>query len=131
MTRRLTMAQALIEFLKNQHIERDGRERQCFGGCFGIFGHGNVAGIGQALHQDQTFPFYFARNEQAMVHSALRATDRPVPLVKTVALDHGFWHLGQFAHDYRAMYGETPSETVLRARPDAAARGGEAVRRKA
>jgi 3D-(3,5/4)-trihydroxycyclohexane-1,2-dione acylhydrolase (decyclizing) len=70
MTRRLTMAQAVIEFLKQQHVERDGRERQFFGGCFGIFGHGNVAGIGQALHQDQTFPFYFARNEQAMVHSA-------------------------------------------------------------
>ena len=70
MTRRLTMAQALVEFLKQQHVERDGRERQFFGGCFGIFGHGNVAGIGQALHQDQTFPFYFARNEQAMVHSA-------------------------------------------------------------
>jgi 3D-(3,5/4)-trihydroxycyclohexane-1,2-dione acylhydrolase (decyclizing) len=70
MTRRLTMAQAIIGFLKQQYVERDGIERQFFGGCCGIFGHGNVAGIGQALHQDPEFRFYFFRNEQAMVHTA-------------------------------------------------------------
>ena len=48
-TKHLTMAQAIILFLKNQYVERDGQQRQFFAGCFGIFGHGNVAGIGQAL----------------------------------------------------------------------------------
>jgi len=70
MKRRLTVAQAIIAFLKNQHSHRDGKEQRFFGGCFGIFGHGNVAGIGQALEQDPEFPYYLCRNEQAMVHTA-------------------------------------------------------------
>jgi 3D-(3,5/4)-trihydroxycyclohexane-1,2-dione acylhydrolase (decyclizing) len=70
MTRRLTMAQSMIAFLQNQYSERDGKEYRFFEGCFGIFGHGNVAGIGQALEQDRGLPYYLARNEQAMVHTA-------------------------------------------------------------
>ncbi len=50
-TIRLTMAQAIIRFLKNQSVERDGQENPFFAGVWGIFGHGNVAGIGQALQQ--------------------------------------------------------------------------------
>jgi len=69
-TKRLTMAQAIIKFLKAQHIERDGVEQQFFAGCFGIFGHGNVAGIGQALQQNPDFRYHQTRNEQAMVHTA-------------------------------------------------------------
>ncbi|MFL5658664.1 MAG: 3D-(3,5/4)-trihydroxycyclohexane-1,2-dione acylhydrolase (decyclizing) [Ktedonobacteraceae bacterium] len=69
-TKRLTMAQAVIAFLKNQYVERDGREQPFFAGCFGIFGHGNIAGIGQALQQMPEFRYYQARNEQAMVHIA-------------------------------------------------------------
>ena len=70
-TRRLTMAQAIVEFLAVQRVERDGREHPFFGGCFGIFGHGNVAGIGQALEQaGDRLRYYQARNEQAMVHAA-------------------------------------------------------------
>jgi len=84
-TRRLTMAQALVEFLANQYSERDGREQRLFAGCFGIFGHGNVAGVGQALQQygaggsrgapgappeEQGLRYYQARNEQGMVHAA-------------------------------------------------------------
>ena len=69
-TRRMTTAQALIGFLKNQFVERDGRETQFFAGVWGIFGHGNVAGIGQALHQSPDFRYYLCRNEQAMVHTA-------------------------------------------------------------
>jgi 3D-(3,5/4)-trihydroxycyclohexane-1,2-dione acylhydrolase (decyclizing) len=69
-TKRMTMAQAVIAFLKNQYVERDGREQSFFAGCFGIFGHGNVAGIGQALQQMPEFRYYQARNEQAMVHIA-------------------------------------------------------------
>jgi 3D-(3,5/4)-trihydroxycyclohexane-1,2-dione acylhydrolase (decyclizing) len=69
-TRRMTMAQAVIAFLKNQYVERDSSEQPFFAGCFGIFGHGNVAGIGQALQQMPEFRYYQARNEQAMVHTA-------------------------------------------------------------
>src|SRR6266850_971396 len=69
-TRRLTTAQALITFLKNQHVERDGNERPFFAGVWGIFGHGNVAGVGQALQETKSFRYYLARNEQAMVHTA-------------------------------------------------------------
>ena len=70
-TRRLTTAQALIEFLVNQHVERDGVEHKFFAGVFGIFGHGNVAGVGQALQQySDRIKYYLARNEQAMVHTA-------------------------------------------------------------
>jgi 3D-(3,5/4)-trihydroxycyclohexane-1,2-dione acylhydrolase (decyclizing) len=60
-----------VRFLAAQRIERDERLERFFAGCFGIFGHGNVAGVGQALHQyhDQ-LPFHPARNEQAMVHVA-------------------------------------------------------------
>ena len=68
--RRLTMAQALTSFLANQYVERDGRETAFFAGVWGIFGHGNVAGIGQALQQDAALRYYLARNEQAMVHTA-------------------------------------------------------------
>jgi 3D-(3,5/4)-trihydroxycyclohexane-1,2-dione acylhydrolase (decyclizing) len=68
---RLTMAQALVRFLSQQRSARDGREQPLFGGVFGIFGHGNVAGIGQALQEQRgTMPFYLPRNEQAMVHTA-------------------------------------------------------------
>ncbi|MBA2375530.1 MAG: 3D-(3,5/4)-trihydroxycyclohexane-1,2-dione acylhydrolase (decyclizing) [Rubrobacteraceae bacterium] len=70
-TVRLTTAQALVRFLANQHVERDGVEQRFFAGCFGIFGHGNVAGVGQALHEySDELTYYQPRNEQAMVHTA-------------------------------------------------------------
>ncbi len=69
-TRKLTTAQAVIQFLKHQYVERDGVERPFFAGVFGIFGHGNVAGIGQALMQYPEMRYYQTRNEQAMVHIA-------------------------------------------------------------
>ena len=68
---KLTVAQALVRFLGAQEIERDGRRERFFAGCFGIFGHGNVAGLGQALQQHpDALPYHPARNEQAMVHAA-------------------------------------------------------------
>jgi 3D-(3,5/4)-trihydroxycyclohexane-1,2-dione acylhydrolase (decyclizing) len=70
MKRRLTVAQAVVAFLKSQHSSRDGKEHRFFAGCFGIFGHGNVAGIGQALEQDPGLKYFLCRNEQAMVHTA-------------------------------------------------------------
>mgnify|MGYP000626710760 FL=1 len=88
-TVRLTVAQATIRFLANQYVERDGRRTTFFAGCFGIFGHGNVAGLGQALLQDEVeaheagrepgLKYVLGRNEQAMVHTAVayaRQTDR-------------------------------------------------------
>src|ERR671928_1327959 len=69
-TQRLTMAQAVIAFLKNQYVERDGIQQPFFAGCFGIFGHGNLAGLGQALQQNPDFRYYQSRNEQAQVHTA-------------------------------------------------------------
>lgn len=69
-TIRLTMAQALVRYLTAQFSERDGREHRFFGGCFGIFGHGNISGMGQALQQTPELRYYQCRNEQAMVNSA-------------------------------------------------------------
>jgi 3D-(3,5/4)-trihydroxycyclohexane-1,2-dione acylhydrolase (decyclizing) len=92
MSRRLTTAQALVEFLKQQYVERDGQSRQFFAGCFGIFGHGNVAGIGQALQQNPDFPYYLCRNEQAMVHTATafaKMSNRLRTLVCTTSIGPG------------------------------------------
>ena len=69
-TRRLTMAQALVGYLKNQYVERDGSQHAFFAGMLGIFGHGNVAGIGQALQENPDFPYIPIRNEQSGVHLA-------------------------------------------------------------
>jgi TPP-dependent trihydroxycyclohexane-1,2-dione (THcHDO) dehydratase len=75
-TVRLTVAQAVVRFLSVQHSERDGEEHKLFAGCFGIFGHGNVAGIGQALleaelNEPGALPYHQARNEQGMVHASV------------------------------------------------------------
>ncbi|MFE2217250.1 3D-(3,5/4)-trihydroxycyclohexane-1,2-dione acylhydrolase (decyclizing) [Streptomyces canus] len=75
-TVRLTTAQALVRFLAHQYSERDGQEQRLIPGMWGIFGHGNVAGIGQALLQAATtkeagLPYYLARNEQGMVHASV------------------------------------------------------------
>jgi 3D-(3,5/4)-trihydroxycyclohexane-1,2-dione acylhydrolase (decyclizing) len=67
---RLTTAQAIINFLAAQEVERDGIRHQFFAGCIGIFGHGNLAGIGQALQERPDFRYILARNEQAAVHVA-------------------------------------------------------------
>src|SRR6202142_809264 len=92
MTRRLTMAQAIIQFLKAQFVSRDGKQNAFFAGCFGIFGHGNVAGIGQALQQNPDFPYYLCRNEQAMVHTAAafaKMSNRLRTLVCTTSIGPG------------------------------------------
>ncbi|MFF8655801.1 3D-(3,5/4)-trihydroxycyclohexane-1,2-dione acylhydrolase (decyclizing) [Streptomyces huasconensis] len=69
---RLTTAQALVRFLSRQYTERDGVRQRLIGATWGIFGHGNVAGIGQALVEyADDMPFHQGRNEQAMVHAAV------------------------------------------------------------
>jgi 3D-(3,5/4)-trihydroxycyclohexane-1,2-dione acylhydrolase (decyclizing) len=90
---RLTMSQALVRFLAAQHSERDGVEHRFFEGCFGIFGHGNVTGVGQALAESpDLLTYYQARNEQAMVHTAAgfaRMRNRLATLACTTSIGPG------------------------------------------
>lgn len=89
---KLTTSQALIRFLDQQYVERDGIQHKFFAGCFGIFGHGNVGGIGQALFEYPAFTYYQARNEQAMVHTAAaysRMKDRLSTFVCTSSIGPG------------------------------------------
>jgi 3D-(3,5/4)-trihydroxycyclohexane-1,2-dione acylhydrolase (decyclizing) len=90
---RLTAAQALVRFLASQYVERDGVEHHFFGGCFGIFGHGNVAGIGEALYaRPDLLTYRQARNEQGMVHTAVgyaRMKNRLGALVCTTSIGPG------------------------------------------
>jgi len=71
-TVRLTTGQAIINYLAQQHVKRDGIENPFFAGLWGIFGHGNIGGVAQAVQQaGPSFPYYLARNEQSMVHAAV------------------------------------------------------------
>ena len=101
MTTRLTVAQALVRFLTRQYSERDGVEHRLVEGCFGIFGHGNVAGVGQALleeelHSPGALPYWTGRNEQGMVHAAVgfaRQRDRLSTLACTTSIGPGATNL--------------------------------------
>lgn len=90
---RLTVAQALVRFLVNQYVERDGNRHRFFAGCLGIFGHGNVAGLGRALAEaGDDLRYYLARNEQAMVHTAVgfaRMSDRLQTFACTTSIGPG------------------------------------------
>lgn len=98
---RLTTAQAVVRFLEQQQVERDGVARPFFMGCWGIFGHGNVAGIGQALLErakvadparERPLRYFQARNEQAMVHAAVgyaRMRDRLAAFACTASVGPG------------------------------------------
>lgn len=69
---KLTMSQALVKFLDNQYISFDGKEEKFVNGIFGIFGHGCVVGLGQALEQGgHSLKFYQGHNEQGMAHAAI------------------------------------------------------------
>lgn len=96
-TRRLTVAQALVEFLAHQYTERDGRRRRLIAACWGIFGHGNVAGVGQALLESgDAMPYLQGRNEQAMVHAAVgfaRHNDRLAAHAVTTSIGPGATNL--------------------------------------
>ncbi|WP_151082162.1 3D-(3,5/4)-trihydroxycyclohexane-1,2-dione acylhydrolase (decyclizing) [Nocardioides cynanchi] len=102
MSVRLTVAQAIVRFLEVQYVERDGVETPFFAGCWGIFGHGNVAGVGQALLEresaenagsaEHVLRYHQARNEQAMVHAAVgyaRHRDRLSAFVCTASVGPG------------------------------------------
>ena len=92
-TERLTMGQALVKFLAVQYSEFDGERRRLIPAIFGIFGHGNVCGLGQALEQGGAdLPYHQTRNEQSMVHTAAgfaRATLRTQTLACTSSIGPG------------------------------------------
>ncbi|HEV2011839.1 MAG TPA: 3D-(3,5/4)-trihydroxycyclohexane-1,2-dione acylhydrolase (decyclizing) [Candidatus Limnocylindria bacterium] len=94
---RLTVAQALVRFLGQQYVERDGVEQRFFAGCWGVFGHGNVAGLGQALAQyPESLRYHQARNEQSMVHIAVgyaRMKDRLSTFACTTSIGPGATNL--------------------------------------
>ncbi|MFC0506767.1 3D-(3,5/4)-trihydroxycyclohexane-1,2-dione acylhydrolase (decyclizing) [Micromonospora costi] len=94
---RLTVAQAVVTFLARQWSERDGVRRRLVPACFGIFGHGNVAGIGEALASaDVDLPYHLCRTEQGMVHTAAayaRMTDRLSTLACTTSIGPGATNL--------------------------------------
>ncbi|QKV94890.1 3D-(3,5/4)-trihydroxycyclohexane-1,2-dione acylhydrolase (decyclizing) [Streptomyces sp. NA02950] len=96
--RRLTVAQALVEFLAHQYTERDGRRHRLINATWGIFGHGNVAGIGQALLESgpEAMPYLQGRNEQAMVHAAVgfaRQSNRLAAQAVTTSIGPGATNL--------------------------------------
>ena len=92
-TIRLTMAQAVVKYLQAQYSERDGRTRRLIPAMFGIFGHGNVCGIGQALEEcGRDLPYYQPCNEQSMVHTAIgfaKANRRLATLACTASIGPG------------------------------------------
>lgn len=92
-TLRLTTAQALVRWLQAQHSERDGRVQRAIPAIFGIFGHGNVLGLGQAIEQEGgALPLYQPKNEQAMVHTAIgyaKASRRLATLACTASIGPG------------------------------------------
>ncbi|MFI8911800.1 3D-(3,5/4)-trihydroxycyclohexane-1,2-dione acylhydrolase (decyclizing) [Streptomyces sp. NPDC053513] len=93
---RLTVAQALVRFLAAQYTERDGERHRLIAATWGIFGHGNVAGIGQALVEEDHMPFHQGRNEQAMVHAAVghaRRTNRLSAHAVTTSIGPGATNL--------------------------------------
>ncbi|MFE9448145.1 3D-(3,5/4)-trihydroxycyclohexane-1,2-dione acylhydrolase (decyclizing) [Streptomyces sp. NPDC006739] len=96
-TSRLTVAQALVRFLSVQYTERDGVRHRLIAGTWGIFGHGNVAGIGQALLEyGDVMPYHQGRNEQAMVHAAVghaRQLDRLSAQAVTTSIGPGATNL--------------------------------------
>ncbi|MER7837021.1 3D-(3,5/4)-trihydroxycyclohexane-1,2-dione acylhydrolase (decyclizing) [Streptomyces sp. NPDC096040] len=93
----LTVAQALVRFLSAQYTERDGVRHRLIAGTWGIFGHGNVAGIGQALLEyGDVMPYHQGRNEQAMVHAAVghaRQLDRLSAQAVTTSIGPGATNL--------------------------------------
>jgi len=92
-TVRLTAAQALVRFLQAQYSERDGQTQRVIPAIFGIFGHGNVLGLGQAIWQEGAdLPLYQPKNEQAMVHAAIgyaKASRRLATLACTASIGPG------------------------------------------
>ncbi|MEX1206478.1 MAG: 3D-(3,5/4)-trihydroxycyclohexane-1,2-dione acylhydrolase (decyclizing) [Dongiaceae bacterium] len=122
---RLTMAQALVRYLCAQRTEIDGREAPLFAGVWAIFGHGNVAGLGEALYgvRDR-LPTYRAHNEQAMAHAAIayaKASNRRRMMACTTSIGPGATNMvtaAAVAHVNRLPILLLPGDVFASRRPD-------------
>jgi 3D-(3,5/4)-trihydroxycyclohexane-1,2-dione acylhydrolase (decyclizing) len=122
---RLTAAQAMVRFLSQQWIEIDGREQKLFAGVFAIFGHGNVAGMGEALYAArEELPTYRAHNEQAMAHAAIafaKASRRRRMMACTSSIGPGATNMvtaAAVAHVNRLPLLLIPGDVFASRRPD-------------
>lgn len=122
-TIRLTMAQAIVRYLENQRVEIDGHTLPFFGGCWAIFGHGNVAGLGEALAESR-MPTHRAHNEQAMAHSAIayaKASARRRAMICTTSIGPGATNMitaAALAHVNRLPVLFLPGDVFANRRPD-------------
>jgi 3D-(3,5/4)-trihydroxycyclohexane-1,2-dione acylhydrolase (decyclizing) len=124
-TIRLTAAQAMVRFLSAQRVEFDGREQRLFEGVFAIFGHGNVAGLGEALYTARdALPTYRAHNEQAMAHAAIafaKASRRKRMMACTTSIGPGATNMvtaAAVAHVNRLPVLLIPGDVFASRRPD-------------
>jgi 3D-(3,5/4)-trihydroxycyclohexane-1,2-dione acylhydrolase (decyclizing) len=124
-TIRLTAAQAMVRFLSAQHVEIDGRKQRLFEGVFAIFGHGNVAGMGEALFAaHDTLPTYRAHNEQAMAHAAIafaKSSRRKRMMACTTSIGPGATNMvtaAAVAHVNRLPVLLIPGDIFANRRPD-------------
>ncbi len=124
-TVRATAAQAMVRFLSLQRIEIDGREQRLFEGVFAIFGHGNVAGLGEALYAErENLPTYRAHNEQAMAHAAIafaKASRRRRMMACTTSIGPGATNMvtaAALAHVNRLPVLLIPGDVFASRRPD-------------
>ncbi|MBI4183966.1 MAG: 3D-(3,5/4)-trihydroxycyclohexane-1,2-dione acylhydrolase (decyclizing) [Proteobacteria bacterium] len=124
-TVRLTMAQALVRYLVAQRAMIEGREAPLFAGVFAIFGHGNVAGLGEALHAERArLPTYRAHNEQAMAHAAIafaKANGRRRMMACTTSIGPGATNMvtaAAVAHVNRLPVLLLPGDIFAGRRPD-------------
>lgn len=124
-TIRLTMAQALVKYLAAQRIEVDGQEVALFEGVFAIFGHGNVAGLGEALyHVQDHLPTFRAHNEQTMAHAAIafaKANGRKRLMAATSSIGPGATNMitaAALAHANRLPILLLPGDTFATRAPD-------------
>lgn len=124
-TIRLTMAQALVKYLQAQKVDIEGDIQPLFAGVFAIFGHGNVAGLGEALyHANDSLPTYRAHNEQAMAHSAIafaKANNRQQMMAATTSVGPGALNMvtaAALAHVNRLPVLLLPGDTFATREPD-------------
>jgi 3D-(3,5/4)-trihydroxycyclohexane-1,2-dione acylhydrolase (decyclizing) len=122
---RLTAAQAMVRFLGQQRVEIDGREQRLFEGVFAIFGHGNVAGLGEALYAaGDDLPTFRAHNEQAMAHAAIafaKASRRRRMMACTSSIGPGATNMvtaAALAHVNRLPVLLIPGDVFANRRPD-------------
>ena len=124
-TNRLTMTQALVKYLAAQKVEINGEIKSLFEGVFAIFGHGNVAGLGEALYHTQEYlPTYRAHNEQGMAHTAIayaKANNRRRMMACTTSIGPGAANMvtaAALAHINRLPVLLLPADTFANRTPD-------------